>query len=84
MIAESVPMLDLFISLIGSMCSTSLALLMPPLIELVSKWGLSDRPKPVAMVKNFVIILIGAFCFVTGTYESVSELVNRVLHGKQH
>lgn len=43
MVAEMVPRLNLIISFIGSIGSTSIALLIPPVIELVSKKGLSEE-----------------------------------------
>ncbi|KAJ8737275.1 hypothetical protein PYW07_000546 [Mythimna separata] len=74
-LAESIPELGLFISLVGAVSSTTLALMFPPLIELVSR---SQQPGGIPKhiwVKDCFIILLGLFVFVTGTYESVASIV---------
>lgn len=75
MAAESIPELGLFISLVGAVSSTALALMFPPLIELVST---SQKPGGIPksmLIKDCGIILLGLFVFVTGTYESLASIV---------
>ncbi|XP_061507479.1 proton-coupled amino acid transporter-like protein CG1139 [Anopheles gambiae] len=73
LIAECVPNLGAFISLIGAFCSSSLALMFPPLIELIVAW--TNGTLGVWLVaKNVVILLLAFLGFATGTYESVSAL----------
>lgn len=69
------PKLNLFISLIGALCATALALVFPPVIQLISAWGTSEGPGAFLLAKNSVILLIAAIGFSTGTYESISALV---------
>ncbi|XP_026741964.1 proton-coupled amino acid transporter-like protein CG1139 isoform X2 [Trichoplusia ni] len=74
-LAESIPELGLFISLVGAVSSTALALMFPPLIELVSQ---SQKPGGIPkymIAKDCFIILLGLFIFVTGTYESVASII---------
>ncbi|CAH1647912.1 unnamed protein product [Spodoptera littoralis] len=74
-LAESIPELGLFISLVGAVSSTALALMFPPLIELVYT---SQKPEGIPkhmLIKDGFIILLGLFIFVTGTYESVFSIV---------
>lgn len=74
-LAESIPQLGLFISLVGAVSSTALALIFPPLIELVAS---SQKPTGITTfmaIKDIVIILLGLFVFVTGTYESIASIV---------
>ncbi|CAK1588097.1 unnamed protein product [Parnassius mnemosyne] len=74
-LAESIPQLGLFISLVGAISSTALALVFPPLIELVYKSQTSKGIPIVILMKNIVIISLGLFIFVTGTYESIASIV---------
>lgn len=74
-LAESIPQLGLFISLVGAISSTALALVFPPLIEMVYA---SQKPAGIPMfmkIKDTVIIVLGLFIFVTGTFESVASII---------
>lgn len=73
-LAEAIPYLSLFISLIGAISSTALALLFPPLLELVTKSSISEV-SPKLLIKNLFILLLGLSGCVTGTYESISAIV---------
>lgn len=70
-----VPKLNLFLSLIGALCSSALALIFPPVIELVCAWGTSKGPSAILLTKNFVIMIVALFGLITGTYESLHALV---------
>lgn len=75
-IAELVPNLGLFISLIGSLCSTALALVFPPIIELIVKRDISSICARYSMyLKNAIILILAMAGFVAGTYESLSEII---------
>ncbi|XP_029172044.1 proton-coupled amino acid transporter 1-like isoform X3 [Nylanderia fulva] len=72
--AEAIPKLGLFISLVGAVSSTALALIFPPIIEMIVCWnntGLSYF----TMTKDVLIVLIGVLGFATGTYESVTAII---------
>lgn len=70
-LAELIPYLNLFISLIGAMSSTALALLFPPILELV----IMERT-PWRVTKNAFILFVGGLGCITGTYESIRSIVN--------
>lgn len=73
-IAEVVPKLSVFISLIGALCSTALALVFPPVVQLVAAWGISQGPSKFVLIKNIGIIIIALLGFLTGTYESLAAI----------
>ncbi|XP_058063774.1 proton-coupled amino acid transporter 1-like [Anopheles bellator] len=78
LIAESVPNLGAFISLIGALCSTALALIWPPVIEMTLLAATSPGEKSqltwALCAKNGLILLIASIGVVTGTYESLLAL----------
>ncbi|CAH0402192.1 unnamed protein product [Chilo suppressalis] len=74
-LAESIPQLGLFISLVGAVSSTALALMFPPLIELVMISQKPNGPHYFTIFKDVTIILLGVFIFITGTYESVASII---------
>lgn len=72
-LAEAIPKLGLFISLVGAVSSTALALVFPPIIEMIVCWH--NNISFVTIAKDVVIILIGVLGFATGTYESVTSII---------
>nr|XP_022918530.1 proton-coupled amino acid transporter 1-like isoform X1 [Onthophagus taurus] len=75
-LAEAIPYLGLFISLVGAVSSTTLALLFPPIIEIVLHYNISELTAWI-IIKDGVIILVGLLGCVTGTYESLHSIVNQ-------
>ncbi|KAF7387348.1 hypothetical protein HZH68_013025 [Vespula germanica] len=73
-LAEAIPELGLFISLVGAVSSTALALLFPPIIELVVCWQ-NTNLSPFMVIKDVTIVLIGLLGFATGTYESITAII---------
>ncbi|XP_058790606.1 proton-coupled amino acid transporter 1 isoform X2 [Phymastichus coffea] len=73
-LAEAIPKLGLFISLVGAVSSTALALLFPPIIEIVVCWQNASMDK-LTITKDIVILTIGLLGCATGTYESVSQII---------
>ncbi|XP_061395123.1 proton-coupled amino acid transporter 1-like, partial [Musca vetustissima] len=74
-VALLVPQLHLFISLIGALCSTSLAFLFPVFIDFVVR---AQTPKGLGTwvyLKNMVIMIIALLGIITGTYESIHQIV---------
>lgn len=74
-LAILIPMLDLVISLVGSVSSSALALIFPPLLQIftfhtegISIW---------VLIKNIVISLLGLVGFIAGTYISIVEIIHR-------
>ncbi|XP_042159367.1 proton-coupled amino acid transporter 1 [Oncorhynchus tshawytscha] len=74
-LAILIPQLDLVISLVGSISSSFLALIFPPLLQILTyhNEGLS----PWVIVKNTLISVIGFIGFITGTYISITEIIKR-------
>lgn len=74
-VAELVPNLGLLLSFIGSVCSTVLALVLPPLMEFIILSSEENQLTTFAIWKNSIILLISMVGFLTGGYESISGIV---------
>ncbi|KAL1516846.1 hypothetical protein ABEB36_000692 [Hypothenemus hampei] len=72
-LAEAIPFLGLFISLVGAVSSAALALIIPPILDVVSSMSFSKLTTFIA-VKNGIIVLIGLIGMITGSYESISAI----------
>ncbi|KAL3090188.1 hypothetical protein niasHS_006640 [Heterodera schachtii] len=72
-IAELIPHLALFISLVGSIACTSLALLFPPMIDLLVCYAQHKLTLSVYLRNSFIFgfALIG---FITGTYSALLQI----------
>ena len=73
-IAEVVPKLGLLFSLIGALFSTALALVFPPIIQIVLSYSVGG-PSKYIIIKNCLILGLGLVGFATGTYESLSAII---------
>ncbi|KAH1004082.1 hypothetical protein HUJ04_003890 [Dendroctonus ponderosae] len=73
-LAEAIPFLGLFISLVGAVSSAALALIFPPILDTVSSIAIGQLTSFSAL-KNGFIILIGVVGMITGSYESISAIV---------
>ncbi|OQR76387.1 proton-coupled amino acid transporter 4-like [Tropilaelaps mercedesae] len=83
-LAMSIPNLGLFISLVGALASSSLALIIPPMIELFTFYDEDDMTKKrwYAMVaKNIFIMMFGVAGFVSGTAINLKKVVACVTKG---
>lgn len=74
-VAELVPNLSLLLSLIGAVCSTVLALVLPPLMEFIILSCEENGVSWFVFTKNSLILLISLLGFVTGGYESLSRII---------
>jgi len=79
-LAAAVPKLDLFISLVGSVSSSTLALMAPPIIDTVTK---GPHCTWQTFVKNILIFLVGFFGFLLGSYVSVGNIFKYFM-GDEH
>lgn len=73
-LAAAIPNLSAVISLVGSVSSSMLALILPPLIELITFWdyGISRF----TIIKDIFIALFGFLGFVAGSYTSLLNIFN--------
>lgn len=77
-LAILVPKIDLFISLVGSIASSTLAIIIPPILDLVVFWPESNRSKP-KLIKNILIILFGIYIFIAGTWVSMNDIIKYLM-----
>lgn len=75
LLAVAIPKLGLFISLVGAVGSSFLALIFPPILEVLT-YGADDQGKyRWRLYKNAAIFLFGVTGFITGTYVAIWEIV---------
>ncbi|XP_064453013.1 proton-coupled amino acid transporter 2 [Mirounga angustirostris] len=72
-LAILIPRLDLVLSLVGSMSSSALALIIPPLLEITTYY--SEGMSPLTIAKDALISILGFVGFVVGTYQALDELI---------
>lgn len=72
--AVLIPNLSGIISLVGAFSSSALALIFPPIIEIMTMWPDQLGKHDWKLWKDIAIILFGITGFVFGTYASVEKL----------
>ncbi|XP_035265473.1 proton-coupled amino acid transporter 1 [Anguilla anguilla] len=75
LLAILIPELDLVISLVGSISSSALALIFPPLLQILAYHD--DGLSRWVVLKNCLISLVGIVGFVAGTYVSIEQIIAR-------
>ncbi|KAK7065350.1 hypothetical protein SK128_004658 [Halocaridina rubra] len=75
--AALIPNIGLFISLVGAVASSTLAIIFPPIIQLVT---FSHKLTKFTVAKCIAILLFGILCFVTGTYTSILAIIEYFEH----
>jgi len=71
-LAAAIPKLDLFISLVGAISSSTLALMAPPIIDTVTNW---QEVGKLRIIRNLFLFSIGFLGFVTGTFVSLENII---------
>jgi len=77
LLAACIPNIGLFISLVGAIASSTLAIIFPPIIQIITFWHKMTRTM---LLKCMFILMFGSFCFVVGTYSSVSAVIEYFSH----
>lgn len=75
MLAEMIPHLGLFISLVGAVSSSTLALIFPPIINILTNWDGGYGKYHWSLWKDFVLIIFGTVGFLAGTYVSIENIM---------
>ena len=73
-LAASVPYLNLFISLAGALCMSSLSLIAPSIIDSATHWDSIGRLR---LAKNIGIFVFGVVGTITGTILSIVAIVKK-------
>jgi len=73
-LAAAIPKLDLFISLVGAVSSSTLALMAPPIIDTVTYWESSRMTKKRIFV-NGMFFVLGFVGFLTGSFVSIGNII---------
>uniref|UniRef100_A0AAR5PGX3 Amino acid transporter transmembrane domain-containing protein n=1 Tax=Dendroctonus ponderosae TaxID=77166 RepID=A0AAR5PGX3_DENPD len=74
--AVAIPNLGAVISLVGAFSSSALAMIFPPLVEIVTFWPDKMARNDWMLWKNIVIVTIGFLGFLTGSYVSICNILN--------
>lgn len=77
-LAVLIPELDLVISLVGSVSSSFLALIFPPLLQIAVFH--SEGLSPLVVLKNLLISVVGFVGFLAGTYVAIDHIIARNSH----
>ncbi|CAG2105350.1 unnamed protein product, partial [Medioppia subpectinata] len=76
-LAALIPKLELILALIGAVSCSTVAIMIPPILHTITFYELTTEtfPKIWLCLRNGVIVLFGMLGFVTGTYFSVSDII---------
>ncbi|XP_028147121.1 proton-coupled amino acid transporter-like protein CG1139 isoform X2 [Diabrotica virgifera virgifera] len=78
-LATTVPLLGHIISLVGVFCLSALGITFPAIIELSAYWPDRLGPGKFCLWKDIVIVLIGLFGLIVGTYSCVYNIVQELI-----
>ncbi|XP_054166223.1 proton-coupled amino acid transporter 1-like [Oppia nitens] len=72
-----IPHLDIILSLVGALTSSSIQILIPAILHTICFWPLckSSKSRVLLFTKNLCIVAIGFAAFILGTYYSIVDLI---------
>lgn len=73
--AAVIPHLDLMISLVGALSSSTLALIFPPILDTLSLWPDNLGQYKWKMIKNGILVVFGFVGFIAGSFVSIHEII---------
>lgn len=76
--AIAVPRIELFIALIGAVASSTLAIIVPIMLDLWVFWPIEGRSKT-KLITNILFLMFGFYIFIAGTYSSMKDIVNYLM-----
>ncbi|KAF5289666.1 hypothetical protein FQR65_LT11783 [Abscondita terminalis] len=76
-LAVSIPYLESFITLVGAFSSSAVALIFPPILDLVNASSTS-RLTPWIIIKNVLILVIGFAGCIAGSIESIKKIIESI------
>ncbi|XP_044254420.1 proton-coupled amino acid transporter-like protein CG1139 [Tribolium madens] len=74
-LALTIPMLGLFISLFGAFCLSALGFAFPAIMEICVHWPDNLGPFRWVLIKDVLLILVGVVGLLAGSYSCISEMV---------
>jgi len=80
-LAMTVPLLGLFISLVGSFCLSALGIAFPAIIELCANWPEKSHPKSAIFWKDMLLIMIGIIGLSAGSYSAIYAIAAKLASG---
>lgn len=75
-VAIAVPHLEPIIGLVGSVCFSTLGLLIPSVVETVWKWDTGLGRYNWILIKNVLLGVFSIFALISGSARSISTLIN--------
>lgn len=86
LLAATIPHLDLMISLVGTLSSSAIALVFPPMLEIVTYW---NEPRRYGCCrwrigKDILIMLFGILGFFIGTITTLINIVHAFSEPAEH
>jgi hypothetical protein len=82
-LAEAIPIFNYIIALVGSVCFAPLAIMLPGYLWLYDfkQWRSGTMKQQIAFWLHVLMILIGAFMFVGGTYGVIQQIIDAYANG---
>jgi proton-coupled amino acid transporter len=75
-LALTIPMLGLFISLFGAFCLSALGLAFPAIMEICVNWPDNLGRFKWILFKDILLIIFGVVGLLAGSYSCISEIIN--------